>query len=53
MERKRPSDYPQDLLDLFYERHHGFHNDATPLYDEESPKLAWTRSLEIFNKNLR
>jgi len=32
---------------------HGFHNDTTPRYDEKAAKLAWQRTLELFNKNLR
>jgi carboxymethylenebutenolidase len=32
---------------------HGFHNDTTPRYDEAAAKLAWTRSLEHFNKYVR
>jgi carboxymethylenebutenolidase len=32
---------------------HGFHNDTTPRYDEKSAKLAWQRTLELFNKTLR
>jgi carboxymethylenebutenolidase len=32
---------------------HGFHNDTTPRYDEDAAKLAWTRSIEFFNANLR
>jgi len=32
---------------------HGFHNDTTPRYDEQAAKLAWQRTLEFFNKNLR
>jgi carboxymethylenebutenolidase len=32
---------------------HGFHNDTTPRYDEASAKLAWQRTLDFFNKNLR
>jgi len=32
---------------------HGFHNDTTPRYDEAAAKLAWTRTLELFNKTLR
>jgi carboxymethylenebutenolidase len=32
---------------------HGFHNDTTPRYDEAAAKLAWTRTLEHFNKYLR
>src|SRR5262245_45251993 len=42
-----------------YEQHvydgkqHGFHNDTTPRYDEAAAKLAWTRTLDWFNKYLR
>jgi carboxymethylenebutenolidase len=32
---------------------HGFHNDTTPRYDENAAKLAWQRSVDFFNKNLR
>jgi carboxymethylenebutenolidase len=32
---------------------HGFHNDTTPRYDEKAAKLAWDRTVEFFNKNLR
>ena len=32
---------------------HGFHNDTTPRYDETAAKLAWTRTVDFFNKNLR
>jgi carboxymethylenebutenolidase len=32
---------------------HGFHNDTTPRYDEAAAKLAWNRTVEFFNKNLR
>jgi len=32
---------------------HGFHNDTTPRYDEANAKLAWQRTIEFFNKNLR
>ena len=34
-------------------KQHGFHNDTTPRYDETAAKLAWTRTLEWFNKHLR
>jgi carboxymethylenebutenolidase len=34
-------------------KQHGFHNDTTPRYDEAAAKLAWTRTLEFFNKHLR
>ncbi len=32
---------------------HGFNNDTTPRYDEAAAKLAWSRSVEFFTKNLR
>jgi len=32
---------------------HGFHNDTTPRYDPEAAKLAWSRTLELFNRKLR
>ena len=33
--------------------YHGFHNDTTPRYDESAAKLAWQRTLDHFNKNLK
>ena len=32
---------------------HGFHNDSTPRYAEAAAKLAWERTVDFFNKNLR
>ena len=32
---------------------HGFHNDTTPRYDEDAAKLAWKRTVDFFNVNLR
>jgi carboxymethylenebutenolidase len=32
---------------------HGFNNDTTPRFDPTAAKLAWQRTLEFFNKNLR
>jgi carboxymethylenebutenolidase len=32
---------------------HGFNNDTTPRYDEAAANLAWQRTVEFFNKNLR
>lgn len=32
---------------------HGFHNDTTPRYDAAAAKLAWERTLDFFNKNLK
>ena len=31
---------------------HGFHNDSTPRYDEAAAKLAWSRTIEFFKKEL-
>ena len=32
---------------------HGFHNDTTPRYDEAAAKLAWQRTVDLFNGALR
>jgi carboxymethylenebutenolidase len=32
---------------------HGFNNDTTPRYDAEAAKLAWSRTIEFFNKHVR
>jgi carboxymethylenebutenolidase len=32
---------------------HGFHNDTTPRYDEAAAKLAWSRTLDFFQKHLK
>ncbi|HYB93326.1 MAG TPA: dienelactone hydrolase family protein [Vicinamibacterales bacterium] len=32
---------------------HGFNNDTTPRYDAATAKLAWTRTIDLFNKTLR
>jgi carboxymethylenebutenolidase len=32
---------------------HGFHNDTTPRYDEAAAKLAWSRTIEFLDANLR
>lgn len=32
---------------------HGFNNDTTPRYDEAAAKLAWKRTVDFFNQNLR
>ncbi len=38
---------------IYEGKQHGFHNDTTPRYDEAAAKLAWTRTLDWFNKYLR
>jgi len=32
---------------------HGFNNDTTPRYDADAAKLAWQRTVDFFNENLR
>jgi carboxymethylenebutenolidase len=32
---------------------HGFHNDTTPRYNEAAAKLAWERTLQLFNSTTR
>ncbi|MEB2398208.1 MAG: dienelactone hydrolase family protein [Alcaligenaceae bacterium] len=32
---------------------HGFHNDSTPRYDKAAADLAWSRSVDWFNRYLR
>jgi carboxymethylenebutenolidase len=32
---------------------HGFNNDTTPRYDEAAASLAWKRTLEFLERNLR
>jgi carboxymethylenebutenolidase len=32
---------------------HGFNNDTTPRYDEKAAKLAWQRTLALFDRTLR
>jgi carboxymethylenebutenolidase len=32
---------------------HGFNNDTTPRFDEAAAKLAWERTLALFNRTLR
>ena len=32
---------------------HGFNNDTTPRYDKDAAALAWQRTIEFFNKQLR
>jgi carboxymethylenebutenolidase len=32
---------------------HGFHNTTTPRYDKPAAELAWKRTIDFFNKNLK
>jgi carboxymethylenebutenolidase len=38
---------------LYAGTQHGFNNDTTPRYDAAAAKLAWQRTVEFFDKNLR
>ncbi len=38
---------------IYPDVNHGFHNDTTPRYDEAAAKLAWSRTIDFFNKKLR
>jgi carboxymethylenebutenolidase len=38
---------------MYANTNHGFHNDSTPRYDEAAAKLAWSRTIAFFDKNLR
>jgi carboxymethylenebutenolidase len=32
---------------------HGFNNDTTPRFDKDAAALAWKRTIEFFQKNLK
>ena len=38
---------------IYPDTNHGFHNDSTPRYDSDAAELAWQRTLEFFDENLR
>lgn len=38
---------------IYPDVNHGFHNDTTPRYDEDSAKLAWKRTIDFFKDKLR
>ena len=37
---------------IYKDCNHVFHNDSTPRYDEKNANLAWSRTIDFFNKNL-
>ena len=37
---------------IYKDCNHGFHNDSTPRYDDKNANLAWSRTIDFFNKNL-
>lgn len=38
---------------IYPDVNHGFHNDSTPRYDKDAAELAWKRTIDFFNKNLK
>ncbi|MFC2149039.1 dienelactone hydrolase family protein [Bacteroidota bacterium] len=38
---------------IYPDVNHGFHNTTTPRYDKEAAELAWKRTIDFFNKNLK
>jgi len=38
---------------VYADVNHGFHNDTTPRFDEDSAALAWQRTVEHFNTHLK
>ena len=38
---------------VYPDTQHGFHNDTTPRYDPEAARLAWQRTIELFERRLR
>lgn len=43
----------QYTMHMYDGAEHGFNNDTTPRYDEAAAKLAWSRTIEFFNKHVR
>lgn len=37
---------------IYADASHGFHNDTTPRFDEDSAKLAWQRTVQFFERHL-
>ena len=37
---------------IYKDANHGFHNDSTARYDKANAELAWSRTIEFFNKKL-
>jgi carboxymethylenebutenolidase len=40
-------------MHMYAGTYHGFHNDTTPRYDDAAARLAWQRTVDFFNQNLR
>lgn len=43
----------QYTMHMYENTNHGFHNNSTPRYDESAAKLAWERTIEFFNEQLK
>lgn len=40
-------------MHMYENTNHGFHNNSTPRYDEAAAKLAWERTVEFFERELK
>jgi len=38
---------------MYAKANHGFHNDTTPRYDKAAAELAWKRTIDFFNEELK
>ncbi len=38
---------------IYPDTNHGFHSDSTPRYDVAAAELAWSRTIDWFNKYLK
>ena len=38
---------------IYKDANHGFHNDSTSRYDPQDAELAWSRTIDFFNKHLK
>jgi len=41
------------IVHMYPGTEHGFHNDTTPRFNADAAKLAWQRTVDFFNQNLR
>jgi carboxymethylenebutenolidase len=40
-------------VNFYPDTNHGFHNDSTPRYDKSAAELAWKRTIDFFEENLK
>jgi len=52
-EKALQADNVKFTMHMYEGVNHGFHNDTTPRYDQGAAELAWKRTIEFFNANLR